>query len=653
MSRYRIIRKLATGGMAEVYLGKLVGAGGFEKPIAIKRMLPSLAADRASAEAFLHEARLCVHLVHPNVVQVLDLGTSGGAPFLVMELVDGEDLRNILNAGAQADLPLQPAEAIHIAASVAEALAYADETVGPNGQPLHVVHRDVNPSNVLISMAGEVKLADFGVAKAADGRQNTEGNLLKGKLSYLAPELLSGAPAQHASDIFLTGVLLYEMLANQPLFASSGAAGRTLSLIANHDELQVRLPDNAPEELLPVVRRALAKDPAQRYPHARELARDLRNVLEERRWRVGREQLAAHMASLFPGRQKLDLDVGGGLPLQDDRSAGPAAYKQPAPPRRPTAAEFGVAPSSKRRRLGEMLVEAGLITDAQLQTLLARQRQEGGKLGEWAVSLEYAPARAVLQVLARQLGVPFITDEKLLDAKPTPETLARFPQDAALRMLALPVSERDGVTYVAMTDPANLEKLDMIRFRLGSKVRPIVCTEFGIRRAIARTYGGRMDELKWRQLDASDPHAMLTGRLIDFDAQERRAPPPAQPHAWPSAGSLPVAGVTPSGGNVAPPGYMLAYVPTGVGPDGQPIYVAVPVPQPVAGVATPSAILPMHTPPAVPQVMPYVTPPPAPVPVAAQPPPPPRLEPRTQPHREIEFEDDDFGEELELDETKR
>ena len=121
VGQYRILRRLATGGMAEVYLGKLVGAGGFEKKVAIKRMLPALAADPAAAEAFLQEARLCVHLVHPHVVQVLDLGTTGGAPYLVMELVDGEDLRHVLNAASAAGEPLDPAEAIHVAACVAEA----------------------------------------------------------------------------------------------------------------------------------------------------------------------------------------------------------------------------------------------------------------------------------------------------------------------------------------------------------------------------------------------------------------------------------------------------------------------------------------------------------------------------------------------------
>lgn len=563
--------------MAEVYLGKLVGAGGFEKPVAIKRLLPSLAADPQTSEAFLQEARLCVHLVHPNVVQVLDLGTTGGTPFLVMELVDGEDLRRILNVASAAGDPLEPAEAIHVAACVAEALAHADEAIGPTGEPLHVVHRDVNPSNVMISMTGEVKLADFGVARAADGRQATEGNLLKGKLGYLAPELLQGAQAMHASDIFLAGVLLWEMLACRPLFAGSGP-GQTLAQISQHDESTLEMPEGAPEALHPILRRALARDPADRYEHARELAADLREVLTAQGWRVGRRELAARMARLFPERPRLDHDPGMGVTLVDDRS-GPARRKP-----RPAAEEFGVAPRGRRRRLGEMLVEAQAITAGQLQTLLSRQREGGGRLGEWVVRLGYAAPRTVLQVLARQLGVPFITDEKLLESAPSDEILGAFPRSLAERLLALPVTERDGVVWVATTDPGNLDQLDTVRFRLGRSIRPIVCTESGLRRAIDFVYSTRSP-------DAVDLVAAGT-QMIDFDDPRLHQPaeppqvqpigqPAALPSGWPTA-SAPLwtgAATTPPAGQQANP--LVAWVPAGVGPDGQPLYVPVPVSQPV------------------------------------------------------------------------
>jgi hypothetical protein len=618
---YRIIRRLAIGGMAEVFLGKVVGTAGFEKPVAIKRMLPAIAADPKSAEAFLREARLCVHLVHPNVVQVLDLGRTSGQPYLVMELVDGEDLRKVMVAANRSGRPLEPAEAIFIASRVAEALGYAFGAPGPDGKPLEVVHRDVNPSNVLVSMGGEVKLADFGVAKAEDGRESTQGNLLKGKIGYLAPELLAGAPASHASDIFLAGILLWELLAGRPLFGGS-SAGKALAAVHAHDESRLELPAGAPPELLPVLRKALARSPAARHGNARELAEELRAVLEARRWRVGPEELARRMAELFPGRPPLDRHLGDGLPLRDDREppadaptpvarvavsqVAPGTEAAPAaPPMRPAAPGAG-----PRKRMGELLVEAGLITQAQLQTVLARQRLEGGRVGEWVVNLEYAPARSVLQVLARQLGVPYVTDEKLLEAHPPAELLARLPQEVALRLLALPVAERQGSIFVAMTDPADLGRLDLLRFRLGPKVRPVVATEFGIRRAIARLYGGRADDLKWRQLDPADPRGMVSGRIIDFEAEERerleRAQALAQARAaypWsPGATPAPPGSPFPPGGYGVPQGYVpggyaafpyapgspafpgfpgqqgypVAYVQAGIGPEGQPIYVAVP-----------------------------------------------------------------------------
>ena len=586
MGQYRIIRKLATGGMAEVYLGKLVGAGGFEKKVAIKRLLPALAADPAASEAFLQEARLCVHLVHPNVVQVLDLGTTGGAPYLVMELVDGEDLRRILNAANAAGAPLDPAEAIHVAACVAEALACADETPGPDGTPLHVVHRDVNPSNVMISMAGEVKLADFGVARAADGRQATEGNLLKGKLGYLAPELLDGAQAMHASDIFLTGVLLYEMLAGRPLFGG-GQPGQTLAQIAAHDGSNLPLPENAPPALHPVLRRALARAPADRYPHARDLAADLHAVLDANRWRVGRAELAARMARLFPDRQRLEREAGEGVPLVDDR------HRAQRP--RPSASDFGVAPRSRRRRLGEMLVEANVITRPQLESILERQRREGGRLGEWVAMLGFAPPRAVLQVLARQLGVPFVTDEKLLGARPGAALIGAFPRDLAERLVAVPIAERGGVAWVATPDPGNLEKLDAIRFRLGRTVRPVVCTEVGLRRALDRIYGTPAAEaldpaaLDFEALRTPSAPVAVPGPLPWQAATPPPGAPPAHPSAWPTGGYLPPLATPPGAAAVTPPpGYLLAWVPTGVGPDGQPLYAAVPVPHPVATGATPA-----------------------------------------------------------------
>jgi serine/threonine-protein kinase len=257
-----------------------------------------------------------------------------------------------------------------------------------------------------------------------------------------------------------------------------------------------------------------------------------------------------------------------------------------------------------------MMIAAGIITEGQLQHLLARQRHEGGRLGEWAVTLDYAPCRAVLELLARQLGTPFITDERILQAEPPEKLLSNFPQEKALRLMAVPLAEKDGKVFVAMIDPADLARVDAVSFTLGRRVQPVVCSEFGLRRALSRIYGGRSDDLKWRQLDSADPMAMLSARMVDFDegGHVRRIseagegtprPPaasptststtaPAMPAMQPPGGPptisavqvtpaptmTPVSGVPMvAGGPTTPGGCAYAYVVAGVGPDGRPVFV--------------------------------------------------------------------------------
>ena len=188
MATYRLIRKLATGGMAEVFLAKGVGAEGFEKPVAVKRILPGLAEDRGFVELFLREAKLTVALQHANVVQVFDLGALGDRYYMVLEFVDGENLRALQQEAAARGVALGLGEVCFVVQQVAEGLAYAHARTDAAGRPLDVIHRDVNPSNVMVSTAGEVKLADFGIAKAANAQATTQVGMVKGKSGYLSPE---------------------------------------------------------------------------------------------------------------------------------------------------------------------------------------------------------------------------------------------------------------------------------------------------------------------------------------------------------------------------------------------------------------------------------------------------------------------------------
>ncbi len=219
MATYRLVRKLAAGGMAEVFLAKVVGAEGFEKPVAVKRILPSLAQDQEFVELFLREAKLTVSLQHANVVQVFDLGAVRGQYYMVMEFVDGENLRGLQRAATAQQVPLGLREVCFIVQQVAEGLAYAHEKLDASGRPLNLIHRDINPSNVMISTAGEVKLADFGIAKVANAQSGTEVGVVKGKVGYLAPEQVRGAAVDQRADLFLLGLLLYELLSGQQLFS--------------------------------------------------------------------------------------------------------------------------------------------------------------------------------------------------------------------------------------------------------------------------------------------------------------------------------------------------------------------------------------------------------------------------------------------------
>jgi serine/threonine-protein kinase len=634
--------------MAEVFLAKRVGSGGFEKAVAIKRLLPELARDPAGAADFLREAILCSQLSHPNVVQVLDYGTAGGQPYLVMELVDGPDLRRLVNTARKAGEPLTADEALFVVAAVADALGYAWEARGGNGAPLHIVHRDVNPMNVLVSRDGQVKLADFGVARA-DDREKTQVGLIKGKLGYIAPELATGAEPSNRSDLFLAGAVLWELLSGEPLFRNRANAAQAIGELLAYDDAELpELICDCPE-VVPILRKALAKDPAARHEHARQFAEELRTVLAGRGRKISAEHLASRVRKLFPHRSPLEAELRSeGRPLRDDgprktapqRAAAPPPVPAPAAPSPPAARVPVASPpatQAKRQRLGEMLVARGVITASQLQTILLRQRREGGRIGEWAIELDLAPAREVLATLASQLEVPFVTDEKLLAFDPPKELIERFSQETALRLLALPVAFKDGWAYVAMTDPADLVKRDGVGFALGKRFRPVLCTELAMRRAISRAYGRPDQELRWRQLDPSDPHVMLTSRIIDLEAQDARkkavegltfqqlrpqpAPSPALQPPSPMAG-----GAAQNGTPVTP--WPVVYVPAGSDANGEPIFRAIPM-SAIGGmgpaVAGPATHAPMASPEAAMEAPTRV------VPVPAQPAPVDRQRPNESP----------------------
>jgi serine/threonine-protein kinase len=294
--RYRLIEPITKGGMAEVWRAKLVGAEQFERPMVIKRILPHLCDDRDFVRMFIREARLSARLHHPNIVQVFELGDVGGELFMALEYIAGVDLLTLITA---AEGPLPPGLCALVAHEVARALAYAHAVTDEQGKPLAIVHRDVSPSNIMLGYDGQVRLCDFGIAKAmgtAVDRSRT-GNL-KGKLSYMAPEVFDGAPFDERCDLWAVGVVMHELLTGRRLFRSESEA-ETMGLVrAGAVPLPSLSNRDTPPALERIVMRALARDPAARYAHAEELAAELRPVVHALRW--GAPEVTALLAELAP-----------------------------------------------------------------------------------------------------------------------------------------------------------------------------------------------------------------------------------------------------------------------------------------------------------------------------------------------------------------
>lgn len=276
---------LARGGMGEVYLGRVVGAHGFERPIVIKVIRTELLANERVALMFVDEARLAAGLHHRNIVQILDFDLFDAGAFLVCEHVDGIDLRTLLR---HLRAPPRYDIAVSIIAEVATGLHAAHDASGEDGTPLQLVHRDVSPSNVLLGTAGEVKIADFGVAKARSRSYHTVSGSIKGKAPYMAPEQILGEPLDRRADIFACGVLLFEVSTRTRLYSAHNNA------VAMTEILHGTVPDPAerrpgyPRDLAAIVRRALARNPADRYQTAAALVDDLDQLAHAHRWSSSR-----------------------------------------------------------------------------------------------------------------------------------------------------------------------------------------------------------------------------------------------------------------------------------------------------------------------------------------------------------------------------
>jgi eukaryotic-like serine/threonine-protein kinase len=277
--RYRVIEKIAAGGMAEVFRAESAGLEGFKKTVAIKRVLPHLSQKKEFIGMFLDEARLSATLSHSNVVQVFDIGVGDDTYFIVMEYVDGANLKSVIEHRKQLGRPLPIEIACLIALRTCEGLAYAHEVVDALGQPLGIVHRDVSPPNVLITRHGEVKVVDFGLAKANSQLEASQPGVIKGKFSYLSPEAALGEDVDQRTDIFATGIILWEMITGTRLFLGETDLGTVRQVQAARVPPLSQYVRDVPATLEHIMSQALARDPRARYQTARDFGRDLNRIL--------------------------------------------------------------------------------------------------------------------------------------------------------------------------------------------------------------------------------------------------------------------------------------------------------------------------------------------------------------------------------------
>jgi serine/threonine protein kinase len=340
VGRYALFDEIAAGGMATIHLGRLVGPVGFSRTVAIKTLHPQFAKDPEFVEMFLEEARLASRIQHPNVISTVDVATAEGEVFLVMEYVAGESLAKLVRSALKKGDPMPVEVAVSVLSGMLHGLHATHEAKNEQLEPMHIVHRDVSPQNVLVGLDGVARIFDFGVAKAAAMRsQSTSDGQMKGKLSYMSPEQLNSRDVDRRTDVFAAGVVAWECLAGRRLFAGSDP-GEVLAKVLTLDiPAPIDVLSSVPRALSNTVMRALERSPEQRWQTARDFAIELeRNVVQAAPHMVG-DWVAQHAGeALHDRRRRVEAVERASVDLGH---VGPAASSAAA------SAEF-VGPASTR-----------------------------------------------------------------------------------------------------------------------------------------------------------------------------------------------------------------------------------------------------------------------------------------------------------------
>jgi TonB family protein len=389
--QYDLIAPIATGGMAEVFKARMRGVEGFQKIVAIKRILPHLTDNDEFVTMFIDEAKLAAQLQHPNIIHIYDLGKLERSYYIAMEYIDGKDLRSILRVLDEKQRRLPLGLALYIASRLCEALDYAHRRRDMQGREMALVHRDVSPQNVLISFDGDIKLCDFGIAKAASKASHTRAGALKGKLQYMSPEQAWGKDLDHRSDIFSVGLVLYDMLTGRKAFAGDSELSILEQVRSPHIATARDVDPAIPPEVERVVLKALKENREERYQTAGEMAVDLNAILQSLRPAPGAGELGTFLT------EQAGRDRATGAPAAPasrpattpppPREAPPVVLpkSKPAPPPAPVPAHFDVSEVISPQRKFPVALVAGVAVVVVAVVLaiifLAREKKTTGDAG--------------------------------------------------------------------------------------------------------------------------------------------------------------------------------------------------------------------------------------------------------------------------------
>jgi serine/threonine-protein kinase len=441
LGKYELVRRLAAGGMAEVFLARALGPMGFEKTLVLKRILPHLAEDPSFVEMFLAEAKLAAQLNHPNIVQIFDFGESQGEYFLAMEHIDGLNLRVLLKRARARGVALPAELCARIIACACEGLGFAHDFRSPTtGQPLGLVHRDVSTDNILVSRQGAVKVVDFGIAKAADQSHKTRTGVVKGKLAYMPPEQIRAMSLDRRLDIYALGVVLYELLTGHKPFSASSDANLMQAILFEPQVPAVQRRPDLPASLQRILERALAKEREQRYPDCRAFLVDLENFILSTGKSASAYQLAEFVTQLMPSDAE-------NTPAPDSTSDAPTSSPRTVPS--VTARALETRSALPRRRLnwlpavmGTALLMAGggyilaaqqaspvpavVVSPAQLSVPVSSQNLAAVPAEPVVPLIADDTARPSVQTATAEQEAPPVTQpedsKRSLQAAPTPVT---------------------------------------------------------------------------------------------------------------------------------------------------------------------------------------------------------------------------------------